>query len=68
METQQINPQEFMQMKQDMAMLKEFMKSMQSLKEDLEFARRTEEAHQRIESGDGIEMEFDDFIDEMKKW
>ena len=38
------------------------------LKEDLEFARRTEEAYRRIEAGEGIEMEFDDFINEMKKW
>ncbi|MCD4759555.1 AbrB/MazE/SpoVT family DNA-binding domain-containing protein [archaeon] len=38
------------------------------LKEDLEFARRTEEAMKRIERGEGIEMGFDDFIEEMKKW
>jgi AbrB family looped-hinge helix DNA binding protein len=38
------------------------------LKEDLEFARRTEEAYKRIEKGEGIKMDFDDFIEEMKKW
>jgi len=38
------------------------------LKEDLEFARRTEEAWKRIEEGDGVQMDFDDFIEEMKKW
>ena len=38
------------------------------LKEDLEFAKRTEEAWKRIESGKGIRMNFDDFIEEMKKW
>ena len=38
------------------------------LEEDLEFARRTEEAWKRIEQGKGITMDFDDFIDEMKKW
>ena len=37
-------------------------------KEDLEFARRTEEARKRIEAGKGITMDFDDFIEEMKKW
>jgi len=39
-----------------------------NLAEDLEFAKRTEEALQRIEHGKGTEMEFDDFISEMKKW
>ena len=38
------------------------------LKEDLEFARRTEEAWKRIESGKGIEMNSNDFLNEMKKW
>jgi len=37
------------------------------LKEDLEFARRTEEAWKRIEAGKGIEMNFDDFIKKLKK-
>ena len=36
--------------------------------EDLKFAKRTEEALQRIEKGKGEKMEFDDFINEMKKW
>lgn len=40
----------------------------EQLKEDLEFARRTEEAYKRIEAGKGITMDFDDFIKEMKKW
>lgn len=39
-----------------------------NLEEDLEFAKRTEEAWKRIEEGKGIEMNFDDFIKEMKKW
>ena len=39
-----------------------------TLQEDLEFARRTNEALKRISQGKGIKMEFDDFIDEMKKW
>ena len=40
----------------------------EQFKEDLEFARRTDEARKRIEAGEGITMEFDDFIKEMKKW
>ena len=40
----------------------------EKMKEDLEFARRTEEAYKRIEAGEGIRMEFDDFIKEMEKW
>ena len=39
-----------------------------NLKEDLEFARKTDEAWKRIEEGKGIKMDFNDFIDEMKKW
>ena len=45
--------------------MKDFNKN---LKEDLEFAKRTEEAWKRIEAGEGIEMDFDEFIKEMKKW
>ena len=40
----------------------------ENLKEDLEFARRTEEAYKRHERGDFIEMNGDKFIKEMKKW
>jgi len=40
----------------------------ENFKEDLEFAKRTEEAYQRHERGDFIKMDFDEFIDEMKKW
>lgn len=40
----------------------------EKFEEDLEFAKRTEEAYKRLESGEGIEMDFDDFIKEMKKW
>ena len=39
-----------------------------TLKEDLEFAKRTEEALKRYEKGEFKSMEFDDFIAEMKKW
>lgn len=40
----------------------------EQLKEDLEFARRTEEAYKRHEKGDFIEMEWDDFVKEFNKW
>ncbi|MDD3175528.1 MAG: AbrB/MazE/SpoVT family DNA-binding domain-containing protein [Candidatus Nanoarchaeia archaeon] len=36
--------------------------------EDLEFAKRSDEAYERIKSGEGITMNFDDFIKEIKKW
>ncbi len=48
--------------------MKKATKLKENLKEDLEFARRTEEAWKRIEEGKGITMDFDDFIEEMKKW
>ncbi|MBI5391630.1 AbrB/MazE/SpoVT family DNA-binding domain-containing protein [Candidatus Woesearchaeota archaeon] len=38
------------------------------LKEDLEFAKRTEEAYKRIEQGKGIQKNFDEFIAEMRTW
>ena len=40
----------------------------EKFKEDLEFARRTEEAWQRHDKGEFKRMEFNDFIQEMKKW
>ena len=36
--------------------------------EDIEFAKRTEEAWKRIEEGKGIKMDFDRFVEAMKKW
>lgn len=39
-----------------------------SLAEDLEFARRTEEAYKRYEKGEFKEMDFDEFLEEAKKW
>ena len=41
---------------------------LKNLKEDLEFAKRTEEALKRYEKGEFISMEFDKFIEEVKKW
>lgn len=37
------------------------------LEEDLEFARRTEEAYKRFEKGEFISMPFDKFIKMLKK-
>lgn len=39
-----------------------------NLKEDLEFARRTEEAWKSYDRGEFKQMDFDEFIEEMKKW
>ena len=39
-----------------------------SNKEDKEFIKRTEEAWKRYEEGKFKEMDFNDFIEEMKKW
>lgn len=38
------------------------------LKEDLEFARRTEEAWKRFEKGEFIKMDFGEFLEALKKW
>lgn len=38
------------------------------LEEDLEFARRTEEAYKRHERGEFISMDSEDFLKEIEKW
>jgi len=53
---------------EDRIILKKADKLTEGMKDDLEFAKRTDEAYQRIEAGEGIKMDFDDFISEMKKW
>lgn len=40
----------------------------ENIKEDLAFAKRTEEAWKRYEKGEFKEMDFDDFLREVKKW
>jgi AbrB family looped-hinge helix DNA binding protein len=40
----------------------------EKFKEDLEFARRTEEAYRRHERGDFKSMPADKFIEELEKW
>jgi AbrB family looped-hinge helix DNA binding protein len=39
-----------------------------NIEEDLEFAQRTDKALQNIEEGRGVDMDFDEFIDEVKTW
>ncbi len=39
-----------------------------NLEEDLIFAKRTEDAFKRYEKGEFIEMDFDEFLKEVKKW
>ena len=48
--------------------LKKFDSISEDMKEDLEFAKRTEEAWQSYERGEFTKMDFDSFIKEMKKW
>mgnify|MGYP001566134150 CR=1 FL=1 len=52
----------------DQIILKKATKLDKNFEEDLEFARRTEEAWKRIEEGKGIKMDFDDFLKALKKW
>ena len=52
----------------DQIIMKQAEKLDENFKEDIEFAQKTEEAWKRITRGKGIEMEFDDFINEMKNW
>ena len=39
-----------------------------NFKEDLEFARRTEEAWKRYEKGEFIEMDAEEFLKKLKTW
>ncbi|MBU2616387.1 MAG: AbrB/MazE/SpoVT family DNA-binding domain-containing protein [Nanoarchaeota archaeon] len=52
----------------DRIILKRASKADENFKEDFEFAKRTEEAWKQIEKGECTTMDFDDFINEMKKW
>lgn len=40
----------------------------EKFKEDLEFARKTEEAYKRHEKGECIKMSVDEFLAELEKW
>ena len=52
----------------DQFIIQKVSKLSKKILEDIEFARRTEKAMQEIESGKGVTMDFDEFIEEMKKW
>ncbi len=39
-----------------------------TFEEDMEFAKRTEAAWKRFEKGKFISMDFDEFLEELKKW
>lgn len=40
----------------------------EKLKDDLIFAKRTEDAYKKYEKGEFKSMDFDDFLEEIKKW
>lgn len=40
----------------------------ENFSQDLEFSKKTQKAIEKIERGEGIKMNFEDFIEEMKKW
>ena len=52
----------------DQIILKKASSFDKNLEEDLEVARRTEEAWGRYQKGEFKTMEFDDFLEEIKKW
>jgi len=53
---------------EDRIILKKAEKISEQMKEDIEFARRTENALKRIESGEFISIDSDNLFEEMKKW
>lgn len=52
----------------DKLILKKATSADENFKEDLEFARRTEEALKRYDKGKFISMSGDEFLKELKKW
>lgn len=52
----------------DRLILKKASEMDEQLKEDLEFARRTEEARKRIEAGEFISVDSENLAEEMMKW
>ena len=56
-------------MNEEIIALKQEMTRMKAIiEEDLEFARRTEEAWQEIDEGKCRTMSKEDFLNEMEKW
>ena len=54
--------------KGDSILLKKASKLDENFKEDLEFARRTEEAYKRIEAGEYMSVDSENLFKEMMKW
>ncbi len=52
----------------DQLIMKNVKKFEKNVEDDLIFAKRTEEAWKRYEKGEFKEMDFDDFMKEVKKW
>ncbi|MDP4039735.1 MAG: AbrB/MazE/SpoVT family DNA-binding domain-containing protein [Candidatus Pacearchaeota archaeon] len=52
----------------DQIILKKADKFDKNIEEDLEFAKRTEEAYKRVDSGEYISVDSDNLFEEMKKW
>ncbi|MEK6894265.1 MAG: AbrB/MazE/SpoVT family DNA-binding domain-containing protein [Nanoarchaeota archaeon] len=52
----------------DQIIIKKASKMDKQLAEDLEFAKRTEEAYKRIEAGEYISIDSDKLVEEMSKW
>lgn len=52
----------------DQFILKKASKIQSEFAEDLEFAERTEKVMDQLEKGKGLRMDFDKFLDELKKW
>ena len=52
----------------DKIILKKASEMDKQLKEDIEFARRTEEAYKRIEAGEYISVDSKNLAEEMMKW
>jgi len=52
----------------DQFIMKKISNLNKNLEEDLIFAKRTDEAFKRYEKGEFIEMDFDDFLKDVKKW
>ena len=53
---------------EDRIILKKISKLTEKMKEDLEFAKKTEEAYKRHEKGEFTRMNKNDFLDELEKW
>lgn len=52
----------------DQIILKKADKFDKNIEEDLEFARRTEDAYKRHEEGNFVELDSKDFLKEVDKW